>query len=331
MRKLQRPYVMRSPLRMVLLCLACTLTAPSFLKSDCLADLSYLKDCLSAKDTPYLKKALHRYTVSGKKETKRMLERLPVFEVALSQALAEEGIPDWLKYITLAESRLQTNAVSPAGAAGLWQIMPRTGRSLGLAINDQIDERLDTRKASRAAAHYLKQLHHQFGDWLLALAAYNCGAGNVRKAQRKAHGYFYHEISLYLPRQTRRYIPRVLTIAKIAQQPHAFGFTVIQENTPLVAVTVHTESSLNEIATYYCMSPQQLSFYNQNYLAGVITQRQIPARIVIPSMAFYSGERVSVLRIGQHLQEEATIAKPFLSNEERPSQLYDSKMAFLYR
>lgn len=315
---------------MVLLCLACTFTAPSFLMSDCLADLYYLQDCLSARDTPYLKKALHRYSVSGKRETKKMLERLPVFEVTLNQALTEEGIPDWLKYITLAESRLRTRAVSPAGAAGLWQIMPRTGRSLGLVINDRTDERLDTYKASKAAARYLKQLHLQFGDWLLALAAYNCGAGNVRKAQRRARGYFYHEISRFLPKQTRRYIPRVLTIAKIAQQPQDFGFSSLQENIPPVAITVNVSCSLSEIATYYCMSPQQLAFYNPSFLSGTIHARQLPARIVIPAMTYYSGQRVSVLQIGKHLQAETAIAKPLLSEDKKPPRL-QNRMAFLYR
>ena len=158
---------MRNPLKKVLLCLISTFAFSPLLKSDCLADLSYLKDCLAPKDATYLDKALFRYTVSGQKETIRMLKQLPFFEATIEKAFVDADIPAWLKYIPLAESRLKISAVSPAGAVGLWQIMPRTGRSLGLTINEQVDERLDTYKASVAAAKYLKQLHQQGINFLI--------------------------------------------------------------------------------------------------------------------------------------------------------------------
>lgn len=292
-----------------------TFTLSPLLKSDCLADLNYLKDCLAPKDATYLNKALFRYTVSGQEETIKMLQKLPFFEATMEKALADAEVPDWLKYIPLAESRLKTSAVSPAGAVGLWQIMPRTGRSLGLIINEQVDERMDTYKASVAAAKYLKQLHHQFGDWLLALAAYNCGAGNVRKAQRRSGGYFYHEISRFLPKQTRRYIPRVLTIARIAQKPQAFGLSVTRKSVPPVVVTVTSPARLSEIARYYCMPKAQLSALNPSFLKGKIGAAQLPATVVIPAIVYQSYERISILKISQHLHPEETSLKPALLNQ----------------
>jgi len=315
------PCTMRNPLKKVLLCLMATFTLSPLLKSDCLADLNYLKDCLAPTDATYLNKALFRYTVSGQEETIKMLQKLPFFEATMEKALANADVPDWLKYIPLAESRLKISAVSPAGAVGLWQIMPRTGRSLGLTINDKIDERLDTYKASVAAAKYLKQLHGQFDDWLLALAAYNCGASNVRKAQRRSGGYFYHEISRFLPRQTRRYIPRVLTIASIARKPKAFGLTVTSKSVPPVLVTVSNPTRLSEIARYYCMSKAQLYALNPSFLKGKIGAAHLPAKVVIPAMVYQSHERVSVLKISQHLQVEEILLKSALLDQAHRAPL----------
>jgi membrane-bound lytic murein transglycosylase D len=319
------PYTMRNPLKKVLLCLLGTFAFSPYLRSDCLADLSYLKDCLAAKDAPYLDKALFRYTVSGKQETIKMLKKLPFYEATMEKALADAEVPDWLKYIPLAESRLKTSAVSPAGAVGLWQIMPRTGRSLGLTINEQVDERLDTYKASVAAAKYLKQLHHQFGDWLLALAAYNCGAANVQKAQRRSGGYFYHEISRFLPRQTRRYIPRVVTIARIAQKPQAFGLSVTHKSVAPVVVTVTNPTRLSEIARYYCMPKAQLYALNPSFLKGKIGAAQLPAKVVIPAIVYQSYERISILKISQHLHPEETSLKSALLNQAHRAPLAFNK------
>gem|GEM_PF-2449677 len=189
-------------------------------------DLYYLRQCLSSVETSNLAIANYRYMVSGKRETLKMLARFPRYEQTLERILLEEGLPTWLKYVTLAESRLVVDAVSSAGAAGLWQIMPGTARGLGLRVDKDLDERLDVVKASRAAALHLKKLYTEFDSWLLAIAAYNCGAGNVRKAQLRSGGSRYRDIYRYLPRQTRRYLPRVLTIAAIGQDPTHFGLTV---------------------------------------------------------------------------------------------------------
>ena len=297
---------MRSLTPQVLVWLCCTIAIPSFLQagSDCMSDLTYLKSCLSTKDQSYLNKAFYRYTQSGKKETRDMLARIPLFEDAIDPALRKYDIPGWIKYLPLAESRLQNKAVSPAGAAGLWQIMPATGKGLGLRINQQVDERFHSGKASRAAARYLKQLHRQFGDWLLALAAYNCGAGNVRKAQRRAGGYYYHEISRYLPRQTQRYIPRVLAIASIAKHPERYGFSQLSKHTAPVAVSFTTATSLDEVAAYFCCDKRILARLNPAFQTGWCPlEAGSTAAIYLPARIFHSNRRASILRLGMALQE----------------------------
>lgn len=295
-----------SPWVMVWLC--CTVIYTPILHSDCMSDLSYLTDCLSTKDQAYLDRAYYRYTESGRLETRKMLARIPIYASEIEQALQERNIPDWVKYLTLAESRLQAKAVSPAGAVGIWQIMPATGRSLGLQIDEEIDERLHTSKASQAAAYYLKKLYLQFDDWLLALAAYNCGAGNVRKAQRRAKGYFYHEISHYLPRQTRRYIPRVLTIAMIAQEPEAHGFAQVRSVACPVVVTATQSTSLDELADYFSCSLSLLNKFNPTFAHKKIAlEGQSTAEIYLPATVFHNSVRIHPMRIGTALQERDAI------------------------
>lgn len=287
---------------MVWLC--CTVIFPPILRSDCMSDLAYLKSCLAVKDTAYLQRAYYRYTQSGRIETRKMIARIPQFETEIDRALSEHEVPEWVKYLPMAESRLQPKALSPAGAVGLWQIMPATGRGLGLKINSRIDERLHTTKASQAAAKYLKQLHGQFGDWLLALAAYNCGAGNVRKAQRRANGYFYHEISRYLPRQTRRYIPRVLTIATIAQNPDLHGFP---SNSPtpqrLISFSCKRTTDLKELASYFSCPMPVLEQFNPAFLDGkLLAHSGSTSTFYIPEAIANSGRRNPLMQIANQIK-----------------------------
>lgn len=131
----------------------------------------------------------------------------------ITDSLATNGMPVALRFLPVAESRLKTGITSPAGAKGIWQIMKGTGRNCGLAINGQTDERLDPEKSTKAAIILLKKLYEQFGDWPLALAAYNCGQGKVRQAIRKTGHADYWAIQHLLPRQTRKYIPAYLAAA----------------------------------------------------------------------------------------------------------------------
>lgn len=127
----------------------------------------------------------------------------PIFE----EALQRNEMPSELKYLSCIESGLRQNAYSPARAAGLWQFIPATGMLQGLEINSYIDERYDVYKSTDAACRYLKGLYNKFGDWHLAIAAYNCGPGNVSKAMARSGGKTFWEIYGWLPRETRAYVP----------------------------------------------------------------------------------------------------------------------------
>jgi membrane-bound lytic murein transglycosylase D len=130
------------------------------------------------------------------------------------EKLAEYGLPQELRYLSVIESGLRPQVKSRAGALGLWQFMYKTGLYFGLEENSYIDERMDPEKATDAACRYLKQLYGIYGDWNLALAAYNAGPGNVNHAIKRSGGKTtYWEVRPFLPQETQGYVPNFIAAA----------------------------------------------------------------------------------------------------------------------
>lgn len=127
----------------------------------------------------------------------------------LKQIFAEERVPPELVWVAEVESSFDAHARSPAGAAGMFQLMPATARNLDLSVGFFHDERLNAEKSARAAARYLRRLHDRFGDWRLALAAYNAGEGRVAALLKKHKGKTYDDINQFLPVETQMYVPKV--------------------------------------------------------------------------------------------------------------------------
>lgn len=150
---------------------------------------------------------------------KRAYRWLPQIE----QILKEEGLPDELKYLVAVESAF-TNAVSPAGAAGFWQIMEGTGREMGLRVNEEVDERLEPLKATRAACKYLKQAHQALGSWTLVAASYNMGISGVENALKRQKVNSFYDLSLNS--QTARYVFRILAFKEIMENPEKYRFNL---------------------------------------------------------------------------------------------------------
>lgn len=144
----------------------------------------------------------------------------------IEKILAEEGVPDDFKYLAVAESSLLYNATSRSGAQGLWQFMPSTAKSFGLEITSEIDERNDLEKATRKACEHLKADYKRFGSWTIAAAAYNTGAGRLRKKieNQKTKNYY----DLELRKETSDYMFRILAIKEIMQRREQYGIIVNQ-------------------------------------------------------------------------------------------------------
>ncbi len=159
----------------------------------------------------------------------------PLFE----EALDRYGVPDEVKYLTIVESALNPEATSRVGAAGLWQFMYNTGKVYDLEVNSVLDERRDPVKASFAAARYLADLHSVFGDWTLAIAAYNCGPGNINKAIARSGGKRdFWEIYYNLPRETRGYIPSLIAVIYVMNYYEQHGLRPSRLECPVRTDTV---------------------------------------------------------------------------------------------
>ncbi len=156
----------------------------------------------------------------------QVTERARPYLYGIVEELSKKQLPLELALLPIVESAYQPEAQSPKGAAGLWQFMPATGNDYGLKQNEQNDERLDIQASTRAAIHFLTDLKtHYKGDWLLALAAYNCGQGSVDNAISKnlANGLKVDYWSLDLPKETQDYVPRLLALSHIFANPALYG------------------------------------------------------------------------------------------------------------
>ena len=178
-----------------------------------------------------------------------MIKRAHKYFPIIEPILKEEGVPDDFKYLAVAESGLQ-NVTSPAGAKGFWQIMKKTGKDLGLEISDDVDERYHLEKATRAACKYLLDAKEKFGSWTLAAASYNAGMNRISSELEKQQVNNYYD--LYLNEETSRYIPRIIIIKEILENPNKFGFVFstkdLYEYPKTKKITV--DSSITDLANF---------------------------------------------------------------------------------
>lgn len=159
---------------------------------------------------------LKGYLVRNRKSSEKILGRTVLYFPIFEAYLEEYGLPPELKYLAVVESALNPKATSRVGAGGLWQFMPATGKSLGLDINSEVDERWDPHKSTEAAMQYLNKQYKRFDDWALALAAYNSGSGRVRRAIKRGRSKNFWRIQRFLPRETRNYVPAFIAANYLA-------------------------------------------------------------------------------------------------------------------
>ena len=174
--------------------------------------------------------SLHFFQTRGRKTFAIWLQRAGRYRTLITDILQREGMPSDLFYLAVIESGLNPRAYSRSRAVGLWQFMAHTGRMMGLKRTHWIDERRDPLKATEAAIRYLRELKAEFGDWRLALAAYNAGPGRVRRTIARSGTNDYWQLDL--PRETKNYVPLFMAAAVIAKDPQLFGFKPQAEEPP---------------------------------------------------------------------------------------------------
>jgi membrane-bound lytic murein transglycosylase D len=168
-------------------------------------------------------------------------QRSGLYRSSILQELKKAGIPDEFLWLPLVESFFKINAYSRARALGLWQFIPSTGYKFGLSRDEWIDERMDVQKSTKAAIAYLIELHSMFGDWLTALAAYNCGEGRVLRVISRQHINYldgFWDLYRQLPNETARYVPRFLATLHIVKNPQKYGFDLNNGDKPVEFETV---------------------------------------------------------------------------------------------
>jgi hypothetical protein len=202
---------------------------------------------------------------------KRAYRWFPMIE----EILQEENIPDDFKYLALIESGLM-DVVSPAGAAGYWQILQSTGRELGLEINSDVDERYHVEKATRAASKFLRDAYRSYNSWTLAAAAYNMGrTGLNRQLSNQMMNNYY---DLWLNEETSRYVFRILAIKTIFENPRIHGFNFTEEDLypPFDYYTVKVDTTITDLVAF--AHHHQVTFKELRILNPWLRKRELNNR-----------------------------------------------------
>jgi membrane-bound lytic murein transglycosylase D len=208
----------------------------------------------------------------------------PIFE----KALREAGLPDEIKFLTVIESALNPHAVSKSGAVGPWQFMYTTAKGYGLVMDTYVDERKDPVKASYAAAHYLVDAYKRIGDWLLTIAAFNCGTGAVTRAIQKSGGVAdFWKVRSFLPQETQNYVPAFIATVYAMNyykthsiEPRPAGFNISTD-----VIQVNRKISIASVAAATGLDIKELSVLNPSYKKQVINgSLQYPKSLVIPGI-----------------------------------------------
>lgn len=197
----------------------------------------------------HVEKNIEFFRGKGRKHFEHWLYKGGLYFPMMRKIFREEGVPEELMHLSMVESGLNPIARSWAKAVGIWQFIKGTGRLYGLQGNFWFDERRDFEKATKAAARHLKDLYTEFGDWYLALAAYNSGAGRVSRAVRKSGSKDFWKLRPILPKETRNYVPQYIAVTAMALDPEGYGFSVVpSESLAFDYVTVDGSLDLSVLA-----------------------------------------------------------------------------------
>jgi len=211
----------------------------------------------------------------------------PIFE----NALKAFNVPQELKYLPIIESSMNSHAISRVGATGLWQFMFSTARGYGLNMDNFVDERKDPIQASYAAAKYFKDAYAELGDWLLAIAAYNCGTGNVNRAIAKANSRDFWAIRPFLPLETRNYVPAFIAAIYVMNCPDKHQIKAQKSLFAIKTDTIQVSRfvSLTELAQAMSMEEEDLCTLNPSYKKKVVNgSPELPKRIIMPRVSLAS-------------------------------------------
>lgn len=269
-------------------------------------------------EMPYndaVKKLIESYTTRLRSKVSYMLAAANLYMPIIEEALEAYDLPLELKYLPIIESALNPSALSRRRASGLWQFILSTGKRYGLENNSLVDERRDPIKSTWAAARYLSELYNIYKDWNLALAAYNCGPGNVNKAIRRANGATdYWEIYDFLPRETRGYVPAFIAANYIMNYYCEHGICPMKSELPLATDTVHVNKDIHmqQIAAVCDIEIEQLRSLNPQFKKDIIPGNSKSYALRLPnnkvSLFIEQQDSISAYKANHYLGRRKTVS-----------------------
>ena len=274
------------------------------------------------------------YSIRRKKSSAAMLGLAQYYFPWMQAIFDKYDVPEELIYLTIIESGLNPLAVSKAGATGIWQFMYQTGKLYGLEVNTFVDDRRDPYKATDAAARHLRDLYNMFGDWGLAISAYNCGAGNVRKAIARSGGkQTFWQVSPYLPRETQNYFPLYIGALYLMKYHNDYGIQAAKIAIPSAVdtVMVHKEMHLEQVSRVLNIDLDELKTLNPQYKRLIIPaySQPYPIRLRITDMVRFIELQDSIHNF--HYDEYFTPMKVYTSQfTGKPLAEGESKKIYYY-
>lgn len=256
------------------------------------------------------------YSIKRKKSSAAMLGLAQYYFPWMQAIFDKYDVPEELIYLTIIESGLNPLAVSPAGATGIWQFMYGTGKIYGLEVNTFVDDRRDPYKATDAAARHLRDLYNMFGDWGLAISAYNCGAGNVRKAIARSGGKTtFWKVCPYLPRETQNYFPLYIGALYLMKYHNEYGIKPAPIAIPSAVDTIMVEKEIHlaQVAAVLDIDLDELKTLNPQYKRLIIPafNKPYPIRLRVNDMVRFIELQDSIHNF--HYEEYFTPVKVYTS------------------
>jgi membrane-bound lytic murein transglycosylase D len=250
-----------------------------------MARLQALPCVMSLPYNAEVRQCIDQYVERRRTLVEYMLGMESLYFPMIEQTLDRYGLPLELKYLTIIESALNTTALSRQGASGLWQFMLPTAKLYGLEVNSLIDERRDPEKATDAACRFLLDLYNIYHDWTLAIAAYNCGGGNVNKAIARAGGKTnFWEIYRFLPRETRSYVPWFIAATYVMNYYAYHRLYPVKISMPEATdtISVNRQIHFDQIAGVLGIDKEELKAMNPQYKRDIVPGNYKQMSIVLP-------------------------------------------------
>jgi membrane-bound lytic murein transglycosylase D len=253
--------------------------------------------------------------------------RAVLYFPTIEALLAKYNMPQQLKYLPVVESALDPHAISPVGAEGLWQFMPGTAADYGLKVNDYVDERRDPHKSTEAAIHYLKKAYEKYGDWALALAAYNGGSGRVSRAIKRGRSKNFWKIRRYMPRETRNYVPAFIAATYLMEYYKSYDIQPVYPDLELQiteAIKVYDAISFYRIGQLTGLSIERIKTLNPAYKRDLIPNDPSGNFLVLPKRVMQAVKDYMEAKRPDHLADAFFDGSPVKALPPIPDQYHQT-------